>query len=116
MKKHELQKLQAQRRARRVRAQLHGTAERPRLSVARSNRFMFIQAIDDDKAVTIVALSDQKVKGKTKTDRAAAAAKQLAKDLQSAGITKLIFDRGSRRYHGRVKAVAQALREAGIEL
>jgi large subunit ribosomal protein L18 len=116
MKKHELQKVKMQRRMRRVRSKLHGTAERPRLSVHRSNRYMLIQAIDDDKAVTISALSDQKVKGDTKTERAAGAARQLAQTLKSAGVNKLVFDRGGYRYHGRVKAVAEALREAGIEV
>lgn len=103
------------RRARRVRATLHGTAQRPRISVDRSNMHVYLQAIDDDKRVTIVGVRDEDGQG-TKTERAQAAAKKMAAALKKAGITKAVFDRGYYRYHGRVKAVADTLREEGMEV
>lgn len=116
MQAHALKHLQKQRRSTRIRSKLHGTAARPRLSVHRSNKHIFVQAINDDSGVTVVANSDLKVKNGTKTERAQAAAKSVASALKKAGITKVVFDRGSFRYHGRVQAVADALRTEGIEL
>ncbi len=104
------------RRTKRVRAKLHGTSERPRLSVHRSNKHVFVQAINDDAGVTLAASSDLKVKSGNKTERAQVAAQATAVSLKKVGITKVVFDRGSFRYHGRVKAVAETLRQAGIEL
>ncbi|MCD8484436.1 50S ribosomal protein L18 [Candidatus Woesebacteria bacterium] len=103
------------RRARRVRSKLHGTAERPRLSIYRSNQHVFIQAIDDDKSLTVASAYDKGAKG-TKTERAQAAAEQVAEQLKQAGVKQVTFDRGYYRYHGRVKAVADTIREQGIEL
>lgn len=96
---------------------MHGTAERPRLTVFRSNQHVYVQAIDDEAQRTLAAANDAAgtVTG-TKTERARQVAQALNKQLQKAKITKLIFDRGSYKYHGRVKAVAEALREAGIEV
>lgn len=116
MKKFELQQLKMQRRVRRVRSKIHGTAERPRLSVHRSNQHIFVQAINDDAAVTIAALSDQKLTEGTKTERAVAATKLLAESLKKAGVKSVVFDRGGYRYHGRVRAVADTLRQEGIEV
>ncbi len=106
---------QRTRRTRRVRSKLHGTAARPRLSVYRSNEHVYIQAIDDDKSVTLAAAYDKGAKG-TKTERAQIAAKQVADALKKAGVKQVTFDRGYYRYHGRVKAVADTIREQGIEL
>lgn len=106
-----------ERRKNRVRAKLHGTAARPRVTVFRSNKFMSLQAIDDDKGVTLVAASDMELKSKsTKTERAVEVAKLLAERAKKVKITAVLFDRGSYKYHGRVKAVADALRESGIQV
>jgi large subunit ribosomal protein L18 len=116
MKSHDLKKLQKTRRAKRIRAKISGTAERPRLSVHRSNQHISLQAINDVAGVTLAAGSDLKLKAGTKTERAQKVAEQTAADLKKAGITKVVFDRGSFRYHGRIKAVAETLRQAGIEV
>lgn len=109
-------KQQRTNRARRVRGKLHGTGERPRLSVYRSNQHVYVQAINDDAGHTVAAATDsESVKG-TKTERAAAVAKQVAGQLKKAGVEKVIFDRGFYRYHGRVKMVAETLRSEGIQL
>ncbi len=109
----------AQKRKLRVRRELKGTAERPRVSVHRSNQHIFVQAIDDVAQKTIASAHDTMVAGKkkqTKTEKAIATAQLIAQLLEKNKISKVIFDRGSHRYHGRVKAVAEALREAGITL
>lgn len=96
-----------------------GTAVRPRLTVFRSNKHVYIQAINDETAKVIASVSDagkaSKFKG-TKSERATQVAQEMGKKLAKAKVTKLMFDRGSYKYHGRVKAVAQALREGGIEV
>jgi len=102
-------------RARRVRGKLHGTAERPRLSVYRSNQHVYIQAIDDTNSVTLAAAFDKGATG-TKLERAQIAAQQVAEQLKKAGVKQVVFDRGHYRYHGRVKTVAETMREQGIEL
>ncbi len=107
-----------EKRKKAVRSKLHGTADRPRLTVYRSNEHIYLQAIDDDKAETIVAASDKekdfKAKG-TKTEVAQKVAKNMAAKLKKAKVKKLVFDRGSYAYHGRVKAIAQTLREEGLD-
>ena len=108
-----------QKRKNRVRADIHGTAQRPRLSVLRSNKHCYLQAIDDDAGKTIASSGDmgkdKKMTG-TKTERAKKAAEDIAKQLAQKKIKELVFDRGHYRYHGRVKAVAESLREAGLKL
>lgn len=109
----------SEKRKQRVRSKIHGSAQRPRVSVYRSNKHVFLQAIDDDAQVTIASVHDKTVKSKqgmTKTMRAEAVAVSLAKQLQSKKVKQVVFDRGSYRYHGRVKVVAQALRDAGMEV
>jgi large subunit ribosomal protein L18 len=108
----------ATKRARRVRGRLHGTAERPRVSVSRSNHYTYLQAIDDVAQVTLAAERDDmaQVGKQTKTARAKESALRLAKTLQSKKISAAVLDRGSYRYHGRVKVVAEGLREAGIQV
>ena len=105
-----------QKRKLRVSGALTGTAARPRVSVARSNAHIVLQAIDDIAEKTIVSASDlgkTKIKG-TKTERAIIVAQALVKALKAAEVTAVIFDRGAYRYHGRVKAVAETLRKEGI--
>lgn len=110
-----------QRRKQRVRAKISGTAERPRLSVFRSNRNVFAQAIDDRKRSTIVSVSSGDVRSKDqkagkKSDEAREVGKELAKRLIKKHIQSVVFDRGAYLYHGRVKALAEGLREGGIKV
>jgi large subunit ribosomal protein L18 len=108
---------QEKRRAIRTRAKLFGTKERPRLSVHRSSKHISAQIIDDSEGKTLVASSDlmlEKVEKKG-VDLAAFIGSELAKKAKAAGVTKVIFDRGSYRYHGKVKALADAVREGGLE-
>ncbi len=106
-----------QRRAR-VRAKIFGTTKRPRLTVFRSNQHIYAQIIDDQAGHTLVAASDQShisTSKNTKSDRALNVGTQLAKLAQKHKITKLTFDRGHYKYHGRVKALAEAAKKAGLE-
>jgi large subunit ribosomal protein L18 len=104
----------------RVRKKIHGTAERPRLAVFRSNKHMSLQLIDDDAGRTLVSASTGepafRSEGAGGTVVAATRLGQLiAERAKSAGIDKVVFDRGGYRYHGRIAAVAAAAREAGLE-
>jgi large subunit ribosomal protein L18 len=105
----------AVRRAKRVRARIVGTKERPRLSVFRSLRHISAQLIDDTTGRTLAAASDIKAKTESKPmERAAAVGTELAEAAKKAGVTTVTFDRGSYLFHGRVKALAEAAREAGL--
>lgn len=111
-RKHELMK----RRAHRTRARITGTTERPRLSVFRSAKHVSVQLIDDSVGKTIVASSDAAIDAKVKPmELAKLVGADLAKKAIAAGIKKAVFDRGSYKYHGRVKAVAEGAREGGLE-
>ena len=105
------------RRHKRVRKDVFGTAERPRLVVFRSNRGIAAQLVDDAEGKTLTAASwlDKKDAKGAKTDQAAEVGKQLAANAKKAGIERVIFDRGGYLYHGRVKALADAAREGGLE-
>ena len=106
--------MKRQRRHNRIRAKLSGTAERPRVCVFKSNRHLFVQAVDDVAGKTLASNKPTKpIKG-TKTDAAKAIGLALAKAMQGQGITKAVFDIGGYKYHGRVKAIAEGLREGGI--
>ncbi len=105
------------RRAKRVRSTIRGTAERPRLSVFRSNAFTYVQLIDDAAGKTLVASSTRALAAKGKKSEAATAlGKAIAAAAKKAGIARAVLDRGSYRYHGRVKAVAEAARKAGLKI
>lgn len=113
------QKIKKQRQDRKVRVRYatKGTTDRPRLHVFRSNKYMYAQIIDDSQGKTLVAASEkqlEKIKG-TKTEKAAAIGKLLAEKAKKAKLTKVVFDRGYYKYHGRVKAVAEAARQNGLE-
>ncbi len=105
------------RRHRRVRGKVSGTAERPRLVVFRSNRGIFAQLVDDEAGRTLASatwLAHRGHKG-TKTDQAAEVGKSLAAAAKKAGIDACVFDRAGYLYHGRVKALADAAREGGLQ-
>ena len=106
-----------QRRHKRVRKQAFGTAERPRLVVFRSNRGIGAQLIDDTAGRTLAAVSSLDLEaGKgTKSEQAAEVGKLLAEKAKTADVKTAVFDRGGYLYHGRVKALAEAAREGGIE-
>jgi large subunit ribosomal protein L18 len=106
----------AARRTNRVRTVVVGTAERPRLSVHVSNTHLTAQIIDDStgKTLAYVTTVGQKQTG-TMVERAAWAGKEIAGKAKKAKLSKVVFDRGSRKYHGRVKALADAAREGGLE-
>jgi len=103
------------RRHKRIRAKVVGTKAIPRLSVFKSNKYLYAQIIDDDKGNTLVASSDKEVKGKTKTERAREAGRELAKNAQAQKIAKVVFDRGGFIFTGRVKALAEGAREGGLK-
>jgi len=102
-------------RHRRVRAKVVGSAERPRLSVFKSNTRLTAQIIDDAAGKTIFAVSSASEKGKTPRERAEAAAASIASKAKAGGITKVVFDRGGFQYVGTIKAFADAARAAGLE-
>ena len=96
-----------------IRMRLSGSATRPRLAIFRSNKFIYAQAIDDAKQMTIATASDQTEKG-TKVAGAEYVGKTIAKLLKDKGITTVVFDRGGFRYAGRVKILADAARASGL--
>ncbi|HEX8742113.1 MAG TPA: 50S ribosomal protein L18 [Thermoleophilaceae bacterium] len=104
------------RRRRRVRAKIRGSAERPRLSVFRSNRGIQAQLIDDDAGRTVAAVNwtEADLKGLKPTEQAQRAGQVLAERAKGAGVETCVFDRGGYLYHGRVRALAEAAREAGL--
>lgn len=97
-----------------IRTKIVGTTEKPRLSVFKSNRFMYAQLIDDTRGVTLASASDLLEKNGTKTERAAATGTLIAKNAQTKGITAVVFDRNGFRYTGRLRALADAARTAGL--
>ncbi len=106
------------RRHTRVRKSIHGTADRPRLAVYRSNRYIYAQVIDDVAGQTLVAASSQEkdLRGeRLNLETAAKVGKALGARAKEAGVSTVVFDRGGYKYHGRVKALADAARETGLE-
>lgn len=102
-------------RVRRIRARVVGTSARPRLVASRTNTGMYVQLIDDSVGKTIVAVYDRGLKG-NKTERATLAGTKLAELALKKGIKQAVFDRAGRQYHGRVAAVAEGARKAGLAL
>lgn len=103
-----------ERRHKRVRAKVFGTAGRPRFCVSRSLKGVFLQLIDDEKGVTLVSQSDKGIGG-TKSESAKKAGVLLAEKAVKTGIKSVVFDRGSFIYHGRVKEAAEGARQTGLE-
>lgn len=109
-----------ERRRMRVRKKVYGTAERPRLNVFRSLKHIYAQVIDDDRGITLVAASSlsPELRGKVNggnIEGAAAVGRLIAEKAKAKGISKVVFDRAGYLYHGRVKALADAARENGLE-
>ena len=98
-----------------IRTKIHGTSERPRLSVFRSNKFIYAQVIDDITGKTIVSASDLKASKGTKTERAKQVGKAIAEACGKSKIKKVVFDRNGFKYTGRIKLVADEARSAGLE-
>ena len=103
-------------RRRRVRAKVTGTAERPRISVFRSNRGVFAQLIDDESGRTLAAVNwtEGDLKSLKRMEQAKKAGELLAERAKAAGVETAVFDRGGYQYHGRVKALAEGAREGGL--
>ena len=108
------------RKKRRARSKIFGTSDVPKISVFRSNRYLYAQAIDDAKRTTIVSSSSNKKSSSkekvVKTNQAKEAGKELAQKLLKKGIKKAVFDRGPYVYLGRVKAFVEGLREEGLQI
>jgi large subunit ribosomal protein L18 len=109
------------RRHRRVRKRVRGTVERPRLNVFRSNIHIYAQVIDDITGRTLVSASTverditDSITGKTKVERAKTVGKLIADRAKQVGISKVVFDRGGYKYHGRIQALADGAREGGLD-
>jgi len=115
--------LARKRRQARVRKHVNGTAERPRLNVYRSLNHIYAQVIDDTQGITLASASSlelgskspELLKDKSRTEQATEVGKAVAERALDAGITQVVFDRGGYKYHGRVKALAEGSREAGLK-
>lgn len=100
----------------RTRAKLHGTESRPRLTVTVSNQHVSAQIINDDTHMTLVSATSHGVKAKaTMTQKAETVGEAIAKAAKAKKVTAVVFDRGSKKYHGRIKALAEAARKNGLE-
>jgi large subunit ribosomal protein L18 len=109
-----------QRRHRRIRVSLSGTRQRPRLNVFRSLQHIYAQVIDDTSGTTLASASTNEAEARanlrgTKTERARAVGRAIAERAREQGVSAVVFDRGGYLYHGRIKALADAAREAGLE-
>lgn len=103
-------------RTKRVRSKIKSVSDRPRLSVIRSNEHIWAQVVDDQKHMTVASASDKSISAKgTKSEKAALVGAAVAKAALANQITKVVFDRGAYRYHGRIKALAEAARKEGLE-
>ena len=104
-------------RRRRVRAKITGTAQRPRISVFRSNRGIFAQLIDDEAGRTLAAVNwtEEELRDLGRLEQATRAGALLAERAKAAGVETAVFDRGGYQYHGRVKALAEGAREGGLK-
>ncbi len=102
-------------RHKRIRAKVSGSADRPRLAIFRSNRFVYAQLIDDETSKTLAAVDTRSQKGKTLTERAVAVGTEIAKKAKAAGAKEVVFDRGGFRYQGTIAALADAARAEGLK-
>ena len=106
-----------EKRRKRVRRKIAGTAERPRLSVYRSNVHVYAQVIDDERGHTIVAADSREVEeAENRKDAARKVGELVARKAADAGVEEVVFDRGGNKYHGRIAALAEGAREGGLKL
>ncbi|MSR71415.1 MAG: 50S ribosomal protein L18 [Candidatus Taylorbacteria bacterium] len=111
-----IKKEKREKRHRKIRSRVSGTKNVPRLSVYKSNKFVFAQLIDDDAQKTLAALSSKDVKtGKTMVEKAKETGKEIAKKASVLKIEKVVFDRGGFKYIGKIKAIADGAREGGLK-
>lgn len=117
MNKAKLKQAAKQRRVRRVRSKIKGTADCPRLTVRRSLKHIYVQVVDDTAGKTLAAVSDGEMesKGLSKLEVATLIGKTVAEKAKAKGIASVVFDRRDKRYHGRIKAVAEGAREGGLK-
>jgi large subunit ribosomal protein L18 len=108
-------KLKREQKHKRVRKNILGSKDKPRLAVFRSTQHIYAQIVDDSKGVTLVAASDLTIKEGTKKDRAMQVGELIAKKAVQSKIKKVIFDRGGFKYHGRIAALADGARKGGLE-
>ena len=99
----------------RIRGKISGTAQRPRMTVFRSNKQIYVQLIDDIAGKTLAAASSRGIEGGKKKEQAAQVGAEIAKKAQEAGITTVVFDRNGYLYHGRIKELADAARNGGLK-
>lgn len=99
----------------RIRGKISGTAERPRMSVFRSNKQIYVQLVDDMTGKTLAAASSKGIEEGTKSDIAAKVGKAIAEKALAAGVAQVVFDRNGYLFHGRVKSLADAAREGGLK-
>lgn len=104
------------RRHNRVRAKISGTADRPRLTVFRSIKHISAQLINDESGQTLASVYDKEVAGTTPMEKATAVGKLLAEKAVTKKISQVVFDKGAFKFHGRVKALAEGAREAGLKI
>ena len=116
MKEIKLKLIRKERRTKRVRGKILAKRRRPRLTVFRSNKYIYAQIIDDKSGKTIVSVSEKEIedKGIKKTEKAKALGQTLAQKAKKKKVDKVIFDKGNYKYHGRVKALAEGAREGGL--
>lgn len=114
MNKTQTKRSQRATRHARIRARVSGTAERPRLAVFRSNRFVYAQLINDETGTTVASADSRAATGANMTERATAVGAEIAEKAKKAGIAAVVFDRGGYRYQGIVAALADAARNGGL--
>lgn len=117
MNKAKAKQAKSLRRVRRVRSLIKGTAERPRLCVKRSLKHIYVQVIDDTQGKTLAYVSDRQLKDakQARLEKATVLGQSIAEKAKAKGVAKVVFDRRDKRYHGLIKAVAEAARQAGLE-
>lgn len=107
---------QHERRRRRIRAKVHGTAEKPRIAVYKSNQYLYAQLINDEQGHTLASISSRDVKGENDRERAQQAGKELADAASKMNISQAVFDRGGFLYTGRIRSFADGVREGGLHV
>jgi large subunit ribosomal protein L18 len=114
MSKSQIKLEKRDRRRKKIRAKVSGTAERPRLSIFRSNTSLYLQLINDDKGITLAAVNTRKAMGKNIMEKAKEIGKEIAVKAKALKIEKVVFDRGGYIFTGKVKAAAEGAREGGL--